>query len=119
MGTDKDDLAALFAEARRDATPGPDLSARVLADALAVQAGPPAEAGRGAGWVMRSLGAIGGWPGLSGLAVAGVAGLMIGVYATDSVDLLLNGQLTSLTGGDSTGLMPGIDSLLLSFGEEG
>ncbi|WP_375551893.1 hypothetical protein [Rhodophyticola porphyridii] len=117
MVTDKDDLTALFADARQGARPRADLTARVLADAASVQPGNIAAPRPGPGWFARMRGAVGGWPGLSGLAVAGVTGLMIGVYATESVDMLLNGQLTELTGGDSAGLMPGIDFLAISFGE--
>ncbi|WJY20215.1 hypothetical protein QTA57_09975 [Fontisubflavum oceani] len=42
MVTDKDDLSALLAEARQDAIPSVDLTARVLADAAAVHAVPQA-----------------------------------------------------------------------------
>lgn len=118
MVTDKDDLSALLAEARQDAIPSVDLTARVLADAAAVHAVPQARPPARGGWFGQVLGAIGGWPGVSGLAMAGVTGLMIGVYATESVDVLLNGQLTSLTGGDSSGLFPAIDGLAFAL-EEG
>ncbi|WP_333712461.1 hypothetical protein [Yoonia sp.] len=77
-----DFLEDLFARAQGDrATPQDDLVARVLADADAVQAGLATQTARPAppGLWSRMLVALGGWPAVSGLAAATVAGVWIGV----------------------------------------
>jgi hypothetical protein len=107
MATDRDDdrLEAALAAARGAERPGDDLVARVLADAAAVQARagapPPARPARG-GPLRGMLGALGGWPGLSGVAAAGVAGLLIGFWAPDLVDRWAGGQLSLLSGAGGT-----------------
>jgi len=111
MTNDHDDLSDLFATARDEAVPSDALMARVLADATTVQAAlmvPEALPGRGlfGGW----LNSIGGWRGAGGLVAATVAGLMIGVYAPDSIDALLSGQLSD------RGLIEG-DILASSWGD--
>jgi hypothetical protein len=113
----QDDLDRIFAHARAQ-QPGPELAARVLADAAAVQtarAAPPAPTPRRGGWFAGALGAIGGWPGLSGVTAAGVLGLSIGLYAPDLVDTVSGGQIWSLTGGLS--VTPDIGSLGVEVGD--
>ena len=89
---DKDSLDDLFAEARKDTpAPGDDLVARVLADARAVQdqnVGAVAGAGRinPPGRLRAISDMIGGWPALTGMAAAGIAGLWIGVAPTAAID---------------------------------
>ena len=84
------ELEALFAEARSDA-PGPGLSARVLADAAAVQhkstetgssAGAATPSG---GWLSDLIATLGGWSAVSGITAAGVVGLGIGLYSPDTI----------------------------------
>ncbi|OAN69816.1 hypothetical protein A8B78_21460 [Jannaschia sp. EhC01] len=93
---EKDGLDALFSEAK-GVGPGPDLMARVLADAAAVQAEVPlvATAPRGS-WLAGLLGAIGGWSAVSGITAAGVMGLAVGLYSPDTVAGLLEGDTVSL-----------------------
>ncbi|WP_370253079.1 hypothetical protein [Nioella sp.] len=115
MTGDMDRLEALFAEARGGETPGDDLVARVLADADRVQAGlaeTPGAPARGGGLLGGVLSNIGGWFGAGGLVAATMAGLLIGVYAPDSVDSALGGQLSTfgLVTGDE--LLPGLSDLL-------
>lgn len=91
-------LEALFSQAR-SAPEEPDaaLMARVLEDALAVQAARPVPAAERVvarrGWGLWA--ALGGWPAMGGLATAVVAGLWIGVSPTlgvgDAVNILLAG----------------------------
>jgi len=119
MTHDNRDLDGLLAGARDAETPGAELVARVLADADAVQAGHPGAALHRA-VPRRGLGAflpvLGGWPGLSGLAAAAVAGLMFGVYAPDAVDTALGGQLSELGIVGQAGFVPGLDDLLVLEG---
>ena len=104
--TDRDDLGldTFFAEARQATPPSQDLVARVLADAAAQQdlqhTEPlvPAPV-RQRSWIGNAISAIGGWPGVSGVTLAGVTGLMLGLYAPDIVDTWSGGQLSTLTGG--------------------
>lgn len=96
MMDDRDELSDLLAAAREAEAPSDALMARVLTDAAAVQAelSAPAVApprARPGGW----LSGIGGWRGAGGLVAATVTGLMIGVYAPDSIDALLSGQLSA------------------------
>jgi len=95
MTDDRDDLTDLLATARDADAPSDALMARVLADAASVQAGlqvpkPVPDRGGFGGW----LSSIGGWRGAGGLVAATVTGLTIGVYAPDSIDALLSGQLS-------------------------
>ncbi len=76
-------LDDLFAAARTDsrATPSPDLLARVLSEAEGLQVvapTPDAPPERRGLWVA-VVAAVGGWPALGGVAMAGVAGVWIGV----------------------------------------
>lgn len=110
-------LDDLFAEARGAEIPGDDLVARVLADAAAVQAGPAAvPVASGGGWMAGWLSGIGGWFGAGGLAAATLAGLLIGVYAPDSVDAALGGQLSELGLVSQDDLLPGLTYLLSGEG---
>ena len=89
--TDKDRdnamLDDLFQAARQDTRPAsatPELLARVLADAEKHQLEAPALApvrGQSRGRWAQFLSAIGGWPSLTGLAAATVAGVWIGFAA--------------------------------------
>ncbi|SMP14255.1 hypothetical protein [Shimia sagamensis] len=80
---DDDMLDDLFAAARNDsrATPSPDLLARVLSEAEGLQVADPAPVAqvvRPSLWAA-VVAAVGGWPALGGVAMAGVAGVWIGV----------------------------------------
>lgn len=97
---EKDGLDALFAQAREDG-PGPDLMARVVADAASVQAevaesAAPGMAGPRGTWLAGMLGALGGWSAVSGITAAGVMGLAVGLYAPDTVSGLLENDTLSL-----------------------
>jgi hypothetical protein len=115
MTRDMDELEQLFAAARGAEAPSEALMARVLADAAAVQAEArpaPVRAPSGGGTVSGWLSSIGGWFGAGGLAAATVAGLLIGVYAPDSVDSALGGSLSTLGLVESQTLLPGLSDLL-------
>lgn len=99
MTHDQDDSAldALFAGAAEDG-PGPDLMARVLADAASVQGEVPVvemTSTRG-GWLAVLIGAVGGWSAVSGITAAGVMGLAVGLYSPDTVSSLLESDSLSL-----------------------
>jgi hypothetical protein len=86
---DDDMLDDLFAAARSDsrATPSPDLLARVLSEAEDLQIADPAPVmplQRRSLWAA-VLAAVGGWRALSGVAMAGVAGVWIGVASGTSL----------------------------------
>lgn len=110
------DLDALFAEARGQAAdPSPELMARVMADAIAMQpapmrAAPPRRTSR----LRQFLNAVGGWPAVAGLATAGVAGLWIGVNPPDAVATTAETFLGTSTDLYLVDLMPGYD---LTFAE--
>ncbi len=93
-------LEGLFAEAKADAPPAPDLVARVLADAEAVQlartltVAPRPRPRRRAAW----RGLFGGWAGISAALAASAAGVMIGITSPDLVDGATGGRLFELTG---------------------
>ncbi|MGI3184209.1 hypothetical protein [Nioella aestuarii] len=112
------ELDDLFAQARGAEVPGDDLVARVLADAETVQAelATPA-APAGGGWIAGLLSSIGGWVGAGGLVAATSAGLLIGVYAPDTVDNILGGQLSELGLVSQDDLLPGLTYLLPGEGE--
>lgn len=89
-------LEALLDAAREDG-PGDELMARVLADAVQVQAvaaAPvpvdPARAARGT-WLGELIGALGGWGAVSGITAAGVVGLVVGLYSPDTIGGFLDG----------------------------
>ncbi|SHJ71627.1 hypothetical protein SAMN05444000_11225 [Shimia gijangensis] len=96
-------LDALFEAARTDdrAAARPDLLARVLADAEALQPtlDPLKRRDKPRKSVFAQLfGALGGWPSVTGLAAATVAGVWVGFVATP--ELLPNG-VASLIGADT------------------
>ena len=109
-----DALEALFDEARASAPePSHDLTARVLADALAAMpVARPAErpdAVARCGFLGGLLAALGGWGGIGGLATAAVAGVWIG-FSSSVADSTVAGLLGS---GDMVGtveLLPGADA---------
>ena len=107
------ELDDLFAQARGAEVPGDDLVARVLSDAATVQAEAATPAAPvGGGWVTGLLSGIGGWLGAGGLVAATTAGLLIGVYAPDTVDSVLGGQLSELGLVTQDDLLPGLTYLL-------
>ncbi|WP_375255807.1 hypothetical protein [Yoonia sp.] len=81
MNPNEEMLDAVFAQARgADTTPGDDVTARILADAATVQSGFGASAApEKTGLWARMLDALGGWPAVSGLTAATVAGIWVGV----------------------------------------
>lgn len=86
--SDDKKLDALFGEVRSDPVePSSDIMARVLADAAAMQPVAAAQSVAKNPLGSRILSAIGGWPALSGVAAAGVAGLWIGLVPPDAVDV--------------------------------
>jgi hypothetical protein len=111
MMDDRDDVTELLAGARDSVLPSDALMARVLADAAAVQAElQTAAVVPGRGGIGDWLSSIGGWRGAGGLVAATITGLMIGVYAPDSIDTLLSGQLSE------RGLIEG-DILISGWGD--
>jgi hypothetical protein len=89
-----DDIDRLFALAREVQPPLPDaLAARILADAEAatrpVVGAAPAVPG---GW-RGIVAALGGWPALGGLALAGVVGLVIGISPPAGLSTIASGLL--------------------------
>lgn len=105
----KDPLEALFAQAKADG-PGPDLMARVLADADAVQglsatSAPAAEGRSGGTWWAGLLSVLGGWSAVSGITAAGVMGLAVGLYSPDTVSGFLDAQSLSF-GTDALEMTP-------------
>lgn len=114
MTIERDDAAldAVLAAARGATVPPDDLVARVLADAARVQAElrpAPAPAPRRDGWVQGLVAGMGGWRAVSGVTLAGVAGLAMGFAAPDLVDAWSGGQIWALSGG--AGTMPEIGAL--------
>lgn len=84
-------LAPFFTAARETApAPSPDLMARVMADAEAVQAQQGAVAGarpaapRAGPWARLAQG-LGGWPAMAGLGAAGLAGVWIGLSLPETL----------------------------------
>ena len=108
--TEDFDLDALFADMRtQDVVPAPDFMARVLADALDVQAAavPVTVAPRPPSRLRQLLAASGGWPAVAGLATAGVAGLWIGVNPPASIMTTAESYLgTTVTDQYLVDLMP-------------
>ncbi|PJI85030.1 hypothetical protein BC777_3026 [Yoonia maricola] len=88
MNPHDDMLDDLFAMARGEKpVPGDDLVARVLADADAIQPGVVTAATTSQkGLWPRLLEAVGGWPAISGLAAATVAGIWVGIAPPSSVE---------------------------------
>ncbi|MEO1639584.1 MAG: hypothetical protein AAFU41_10110 [Pseudomonadota bacterium] len=108
-----DMLDDLFATARKGtAQPGHDLIARVLADADALQSAPAPQPAQKPGLWTQLMEAIGGWPAVSGLATATIAGVWIGVAPPAAVE-----DLTATLIGDEVGVALFSGDLLL--GDEG
>ncbi|ABD56050.1 hypothetical protein [Jannaschia sp. CCS1] len=97
MTHDRDDaLDAMFAQAREEG-PSPDLMARVLADADAVQAkARPVVAPVRESWWAGLLQGLGGWSAVSGITAAGVMGLALGLYSPDTLSGLWDSDTLSL-----------------------
>lgn len=110
-----DMLDGLFAQARRE-TPAPsdDLMARVLADASAMQPRPAAVPTPQMGLWGRMLDVVGGWPAVSGLAAATVAGIWLGVAPPSSVE-----DLTATVLGDEVSISLFSADLVLDAGALG
>lgn len=123
MDRDDADLDALFAEARKPIVPPDALVARVLADADATQAkarvrdaAAPAVTFR-KGFLAGLIDALGGWPTVSGVTLAGVTGLAVGFAAPDLVDSWSGGQITNISG--QTDTLPDMSALWDGTWEEG
>ena len=115
-------LEDLFAEAAQDG-PSPQITARVLADAAAEQAAMEAVGGlqtgsggavavapvASGGWIGGLINSVGGWPGISGVTLAGIGGLALGFYAPDLIDTWSGGQIWTLSGGAA--VTPDLSSL--------
>lgn len=114
-------LDAALAEARVEA-PGPDLVARVLADAALVQAAQAAEAAATVqrphrGWFAGLVDAVGGWGAVTGVTAAGIVGLAVGLAAPDTIGgWLENGNLptAALSG---YGVTPDLSALMVEAGD--
>lgn len=120
MTADRDEERLLeMLRAARGAEDVPDaLMARVLADAARVQAEamrPPLPVARRGGWFGALWQGMGGWPALSGVTMAGIAGLALGFLAPDLVDGLSGGQIGLWTG--TTGNLPEIGLLWVEGGD--
>lgn len=96
------DFDALLREAGRE-RPAPDLVARVLDDAVSVQA----DAARAAATRPRDMGrprprfvsALGGWKGFGGVTAAGILGLAVGFWAPEAVGTLSGAAFGMVTSG--------------------
>ncbi len=105
-------LDDLFAQARATApAPSDDLMARVLADADAMLPGQPAAVAPQMGLWARLLDMIGGWPSVSGLAAATVAGVWVGVAPPSTVE-----DLTATMIGDEVSISLFSADLMLGAG---
>jgi hypothetical protein len=92
-------LEALFDEVRGE-TPvvSDDLMARILSDAEHALPSTPVESEEVPGFWAQIFGGIGGWPAISGLAAATVAGVWIGVAPPDGLNTLASSYFgTSVT----------------------
>ncbi len=117
-------LDALLEAARHHrAQPSPALMARVLQDAQTVQRGfaapamAPVRGGarpRGEMRLMALIRDLGGWPALTGLAMAGVVGLWIGVSPPQS--LVTTAQVWLGVGADEV-LIDVVPDAVFGFGE--
>ncbi len=108
-------LDSLFAQARTaNPEPSDDLMARVLADADAVQPRPGVVPASGMGIWARILDTLGGWPAVSGLAAATVAGIWVGVAPPTSVE-----DLTANLIGDEVSISLFSTDLMFEAGEFG
>lgn len=106
------DLEKMFAQARQ-VEPSPALRARILADALAVQARqrPAPAPKRLAGWLSRLSALLSGSGGaLAGGALAGFAGLALGLLQPSGLDMI-GEVLASESASAQIDLMPGFAAL--------
>jgi len=114
------DLEELFAEARaaHSSAAPPDLLARVLTDAYAVQdlqdaqAGPAPVARRGVGLLRLCAGLFGGTAGIAGLATAMVAGVAIGLVQPAPVSAMTTLLWPEEAALDTIELIPNFGALL-------
>jgi hypothetical protein len=110
-----DMLDDLFAQARGTSpVPSDALMARVIADADAIQPRAVAAPVARPGLMMRMLDAIGGWPAVSGLAMATVAGIWVGVAPPASVQ-----DVTAAMMGDEVSINLFTTDLILDAGALG
>lgn len=106
--TDKDDalLEDLFEDARAaDASVSDNLMARVLTDAAMT----PLNVTKPASLWSGLMDALGGWPALGGVAVAGVTGLWLGLAPPSSVEMIAADVLGTTT---SISFMGGFDDFV-------
>ncbi len=124
MKTDHDDdrLAPYWSAARGGGSVPDALMARVLADAARVQATglaagrqTPVAARRSDGLLAGLRQLLGGWPAVSGVTLAGVTGLALGLLVPDLVDGLSGGQIGIWSG--AAGALPEI-GLLWAEGDD-
>ena len=108
--TDRD-VDDLLAEARQEILPPDALRARVLADAAAVQAAQSVPAPRRRRRGPGRMAVLGGWPGVSGLTAAGLAGLAIGLAAPAQVTGWI--EAASVLNIGEAGCVPSIADLAL------
>ena len=114
MMTDPNDdmLDDLFAEARAvTPTPSQALVARVLADADVARQAEPVPVVAQPGLIARIFDMIGGWPAVSGLAAATIAGVWVGVAPPASVE-----DFAASTFGDSVAIGIFADDLDFDIG---
>ena len=118
------DLASCFAAGRtHPAEASPDLLARVLADGLDRQPAMARVTGRAAGQKAQPggwrfvLACLGGWGAVSGLGVASIAGLWLGISPPGQMAILTDGVLGLATTNaavevDQIELLPNFETLL-------
>ncbi|WP_300435878.1 hypothetical protein [uncultured Mameliella sp.] len=100
-GQDDDALGLFFAAARAEPPqPGGDFLARIEAQALAEQprssAPKPVLPSRRPGRLAQLREALGGWVGVTGLATACAAGVLIGISSPDSLSVFWGGDAAGL-----------------------
>jgi len=115
---DFDDLERLFEQGRREAGQLPEeLSRRIMADAMRVQAGfsTPTQAVAEPGPWAQFVAALGGWPAMGGLATACAAGVWIGLAAPSFLP-----DLGGFVAQDSSDIdLIDLDGLVMALSEEG
>ena len=105
-------LDGLFAQARNEApAPSDDLMARILSDAAAVQPKQTAPIAAAPGLWVRMMDMIGGWPAVSGMAAATIAGIWVGVAPPSSIE-----DLTAALIGDEVSISLFETDLMLDAG---
>ncbi len=115
------DLDALFAEAAaRPMEPGPDLTARILSDAAALQPKPQgflrpvvAEKPEGGffGWALALNDVLGGGRALAGLSLAGITGLYLGVAQPDLLTTVTQALSGTVSTAEQLDLLPATGTL--------